>query len=70
MIFFAKPWRAPADLRDFAVLDPEVGAVTRNPRSINDSSAFDLNIEIGHEKFPPWETRLGLGAVRCASRPR
>ena len=48
MTFFAKPGAAAADLRDLAVLDPQVAVETRNARSINDRSAFDLNIEFGH----------------------
>ena len=63
---------AAADLRDLAVLDPDVGAVARHARAVNDGSPFDLNIEFGHSRFPPskWvrtsTDRLGPVRAHCA----
>ena len=57
--------RAPADLRDFAVFDPDVGAVTRHARAVNNGSTFNLKIEIGHRKIPPSKTGLASARVYC-----
>jgi hypothetical protein len=37
--------RAAADLRDLAVLDPDVAAIARHARSVDDGAAFDVKIE-------------------------
>ena len=42
---------ASADLRDFAVFDPDVAAIARYPRAIDDGAAFDLNVEVSHFGF-------------------
>jgi hypothetical protein len=39
---------AATDLRDLAVLDPQVAMETRDARSVDDRSTFDLNIVFGH----------------------
>jgi len=46
--FFRRAGRAPADLRDFAILDPDVAAKTWHPRSVNYGAAFDVKIEFRH----------------------
>jgi hypothetical protein len=47
---FGKAGCAAADLRNFAVANPNVGLITGNASPIDDGSAFDLNVEISH----PW----------------
>jgi hypothetical protein len=47
---FGKAGCAAADLRNFAVANPDVGSIARNASPIDDGSAFDLNVEISH----PW----------------
>jgi hypothetical protein len=41
-------WRATANLREFAVFDPDIAAETRNARPIDDRSALDVNIVLCH----------------------
>ena len=62
---FREAGGAAADLRDLAVLDPDVGAVTRHAGSVNNGSTFDVKIEIGHRKIPPSKTRFGELSRYC-----
>ncbi len=55
--FFGEARRAAANLRDLAVLDPDVAAIARDAGSVDDGAAFDLNVEIGHLSFPPRSVR-------------
>jgi hypothetical protein len=45
---FGKAGCAPADLRNFAVANPDVGPIAWNASPIDNGSAFDLNVEISH----------------------
>ncbi len=51
---------APAQLRDFAVLDPDVAAIARTSGTVNDRAAFDLNVVISHRVFPPRESSRSI----------
>ena len=46
--FLREALSAATDLRDLAVLDPQVTVKTRDSGSVDDRSTFDLNIEFGH----------------------
>ena len=48
---FGEAGRAAAELRDLAVLDPDVAAIARDAGTIDDGAAFDLNIVISHQVF-------------------
>ena len=52
------------DLGDLAVLNTDIGLVTRNLRPIDDRSTFHNSIELCHSYPPFWECLpLGLLAV-------
>src|SRR5215469_3949824 len=54
---FREARRPPAYLGDLSVFDPNVAAKPRHPSSVDDRSAFNLNIEISHRLFPPVTVR-------------
>ena len=43
--FLGEARRASADLRDLAVLDPDVAPVARHAGAVDDGAAFDLNVD-------------------------
>ena len=45
--------RATADLRDPAILDVNVAAITRDAGAVDNGAAFNLDIDIRHFLFPP-----------------
>src|SRR5690349_12831746 len=57
---FGKAGSAAAKLRNLPVLDPHVAAIARDPGTIDDRAAFDLNVVISHEVFPPRVVRTGV----------
>ena len=45
--------RTAADLRDLAVANPDVGAIARGARPVNDGAAFNVDVDVSHAEFPP-----------------
>ncbi len=46
--FFREARGTAADLRDLAILDEKIALKARNSGSVDDRSAFDLNVVFGH----------------------
>src|SRR5712691_6668134 len=60
-----------ADLRDKAALNPEVGLVSRHPRSVDHHSPSDEHVEFSHSHLPWFEVRAPTAhAADSFTRPR
>src|SRR5215472_10694782 len=55
--FFGEAVRAAADLSNFAVLDPYIGAIPWHAGAVDDRTAFNQDIHVRH-----FVTSIGVGA--------